>query len=206
MTSRQDASLELREVQERFTASAAALEEVRVRADELSALVSRRESAAQSLEEASDQVRELARSADATVTALAAAQDVIVEAFAAVQSVMDGTELRELRASLEGIEDHFNAATAATVETVREGQERIAKQAADESAKLTSLLQEMAAKVDGAREADDERSALVKRIEALQEERDGAIARAVDADARFEKLKIAAGARAVRKAGLDSST
>lgn len=165
-----DASLNLRDVQERFDTSTAALDEVQQRLRALTELQEQRTAAVDGLEQASAELSSLTSAATDSMAALQAAQASAIDAFQAMQSLADGTQLGEIRDGVASVDQRVTTTEAAV-------------------AALTDTFQQLDAKLD-------ERETIAGELETTKSE-------LADLRARFEKLKDAAGARVLRRAGLE---
>jgi DNA repair exonuclease SbcCD ATPase subunit len=156
MTPADDASLGLRDVQQRFQDSATALDDVRERLHRLADAQEQRTAVSESLERAADEMAGLTRTAGEAVAALTDAQTKAAEAFASVQAVVDGTELRAIRENVDGV---------------------------------SSAVAELKQRLDDREKLDAARAKAEAELADLRQQ--------------FERLKAAAGGRAMKKAGLE---
>ena len=179
MSPADDASLGFQEVRDRFVASASALSDIRGKVDELSAHTSRQ-----------------AEAARVVVDGLAEAQGVIVEAFAAVQPIMDGSDLREIKDDLTRVNGRLAKISVAaehglqaTAELLAASEERSREEQSRASKEMADLIKGLRSELSTAGKANAER--------------DSAQAQASELQGQLERLKAAAGGRAIKKAGLE---
>ncbi len=196
MSPADDASLGFQEVRDRFVASASALSDIRGKVDELSAHTSRQAEAVEALDEASREVAGLAEAARVVVDGLAEAQGVIVEAFAAVQPIMDGSDLREIKDDLTRVNGRLAKISVAaehglqaTAELLAASEERSREEQSRASKEMADLIKGLRSELSTAGKANAER--------------DAAQAQASELQGQLERLKAAAGGRAIKKAGLE---
>ncbi len=189
MTPPDEASLTFQEVQERFTASAAALQDVRTKVQDLADFSARQEAATSALDEAAQGLTQFAAAASEAVAALVDAQAIVVEAFAAVQSAMDGSQLSELHDAVGELRDQIATAESKAATALSEMEARVTESLGASTAEIAETVRGLEGKLSSA--------------EAMAKERDEAVARAADVQSQLDRLKAAAGGRAVRKAGLE---
>ena len=189
MTPPDDSSLTFEEVQDRFMASAVALEDVRARLTSLADLQISQEAAARGIEAASASLTEFASTAEEAIASIAEAQSVVVEAFAALESAMDGSRLTELEQSVTELGERLAAGNEGVAGALTDLEQQVTDGMAASAAEMAEAVRGLEKRLDD--------------IAAMAKERDVALAQAAEVKGQLDRLKAAAGGRIIRKAGLE---
>lgn len=199
MTTPDDPSLSLPEVRERFASSAKLLDQVQGQLQRIVEGEDHRTELRGSLTVAAVSIDAFVKEASAAASALSAAQQSASEAFASLGDLVDGSDLRTIREGVAQLQE--------SLETVIGRQQMLEDRIAASFAQLTETQQGHLDRIDESQATllarlDEAHGQLLTR---LAEE--GALREQLsERTKQLEALKAAAGARAIRRAGLDDAS
>jgi len=188
-----DGSLGIEEVKKRFLDSATALERAR---EQLAALISERESqvrTGEKLADASEKVSLFVDRAGKAAETLAAAQNEAVKTFDSMKSVVDGSDFREIKDEVEAISPRL------------EKLEELQSELSSANARVEDGVGAIGPRLEKLEQLQSELSAANARVHSTSEELATANEQLAATSEQFERLKVAASSRALKKAGLEGS-